>query len=431
MKDIQQLTTLLKELDDQLVTCMRCGMCQSVCPVFNETMLEGDVARGKIALLDSLAKKMVTDAKGVKARLDKCLLCGSCSANCPSGVRVTDIFIKARAILTSYMGLSPVKRAIFRGTLSHPKLFTALIDLGSRFQDAMTTPANAFFGTSCSAAMSPLIGDRHIIPMAKTPLHKKISAINTNPGKSGLKAAFYPGCVVDKVYPGVGDAALKIFSHHGVGVFMPKDQGCCGIPALASGDTKTFGKLFSYNMRLFGQGGFDVLVTPCATCTSTIKKVWPLMAEELDLPQKREAEELAEKTMDISQFLVDRLGVSETDCAGFGKRRKITYHDPCHLGKSLGVYSQPRTVLKAGGKYEFVEMTDANVCCGSGGSFNLQHYETSKKIGNRKRENIISTGAEIVCTSCPACMLQMTDMLSQNKDRIEVRHAVEIYADSL
>jgi ferredoxin len=110
MASMEALARLMRELEDQLVVCMRCGMCQSVCPVFDQTGREADVARGKLALLSGLMESMFDDPEGVYQRLNKCLLCGSCAANCPSGVSVQEIFLKARAILTGYMGLSPAKR---------------------------------------------------------------------------------------------------------------------------------------------------------------------------------------------------------------------------------------------------------------------------------------------------------------------------------
>lgn len=432
MDDIQKLQTLLTELDDQLAVCMRCGMCQSVCPVFTETMLEGDVARGKLALVDSLAKHMVDDAKGVKSRLEKCLLCGSCEANCPSGVKVTDIFIRARAILTGYIGLSPIKQAIFKGGLSHPALFSGVLAMGTKFQGLFTSPANEFFDTTCSKLMAGFIGDRHIVPLADRPLHKEVKPKNTPAGKSGLKVAFYPGCVVDKIYTRIGKASLKVLDHYGVGVYMPGNQGCCGIPALASGDTSTFEKLVKHNVKLFEQEDFDVLITPCATCTSTIKKLWPRYSDSFTLDMQNKIESIASRTMDISEFLVDRLGVTVPEDADNGfMKKKVTWHDPCHLKKSLGVANQPRTLLKAAPGYEFTEMTGADSCCGSGGSFNVQHYETSKNIGTRKQENIVATGAVTVSTGCPGCMMQLTDMLSQNKRNVEVKHVIEIFAERL
>ena len=128
MSGMKELTTLMRELEEQLVVCMRCGMCQAVCPLFMETGLEADVARGKLALLDGLLQEMFKDPKGVFERLNRCLLCGSCAANCPSNVSALEIFIKARAILTGFIKLSPAKKVILREMLSRPGIFDFMVE---------------------------------------------------------------------------------------------------------------------------------------------------------------------------------------------------------------------------------------------------------------------------------------------------------------
>lgn len=430
MADLQKLATMLQELDDQMVACMKCGMCQGVCPVFAESMSEADVTRGKIALLENLAHEMIKDADGVKERLNKCLLCGSCAASCPSGVRIMDIFLKARCIVNGYLGLSPAKKAILRGMLTRPKLFNALLDVGGKFQGLVTSKADEVIGTSCSKLMSPIIGDRHFKPLAKKAFHREVPSLDTTPGASGIKIAFYPGCAVDKFFPSVGMSALKIFKHHGVGVFMPEGQACCGLPSLASGDMESFMRLVQKNVEMFGKAPFDYLVTPCGSCTAAFKEVWPKFAAEMPSAIRHTAMELADKAIDINQFIVDKLGVEVAEEAPKGGT-PVTYHDPCHLDKSLHVTAQPRALLKSNPAYDFREMNEHNRCCGNGGSFNLYHYDVSKKIGERKRQNIVDSGAKVVTTGCPACMLQMSDLLSQHGDGITVKHVIEIYAETL
>lgn len=426
MADINKLALMFKELDDQLVSCMRCGMCQAVCPVFAQSGREADVARGKLALLDGLASEMLSDPEGVNDKLNRCLLCGTCQANCPSGVSVMDIFIKARAIMTGYFGLPPVKQAIFRGMLRNPKLFNQLTTMGAKFQGLFTKKVDDMLGSSCARFNAPVIGDRHFNTLADKPFHKIVPEMDTAAGKSGIRVAFYVGCAVDKIFPQVGEAIMKVLEHHGVGVYLPKGQACCGIPVLSSGDTDTFDNLIDQNVKLFKDGDFDYLITGCATCTSTIKELWPRMYHGASV-NKYELAQLEKKTMDISQFLVDVLGVEPRDVTG---KCSVTYHDPCHLKNSLGITSQPRTMIKAAG-CEFKEMNEAGTCCGCGGSFNVAHYELSKKIGTRKAENIIDAKVQTAATSCPACMLQMTDMLSQKGAKMDVRHVIELYADSL
>ena len=429
MADIKQLVSMLKELDDNLVGCMRCGMCQAVCPVYGATFQEGDVTRGKIALLENLASELVENPQGVNEKLNRCLLCGSCQANCPSGVKIMDIFLRARAILAAYEGFNLVERAIFRGVLQQPGLFNSLLDMGSKFQGLFVKDASNVVGTSCAPLFNSIIGDRHFPKLAKSALHQKHASLDIPAGKSGLRVAFFPGCVTDKMFPNVGEACLKVFQHHGVGVFMPKNLACCGIPALASGDRTAYDKLVTTNLAKLAQGSFDYLVTPCGTCTATLKEIWPLMADSLPAEQREAINRLHDKIMDVTAFVVDVLKVALPQAQTGGK--KITYHDSCHLKKSLGVAAQPRQLLQSNSNYEFVEMAEADRCCGSGGSFTLKHYDLSKTIGQRKRDNIVQSGAQVAAAGCPACMMQMMDMLSHNHDNIAVKHVMEVYAESL
>ncbi|MFA4901911.1 MAG: (Fe-S)-binding protein [Desulfobaccales bacterium] len=433
MSSIKELARLMKELEAQLVSCMRCGLCQAVCPLFAETGREADVARGKLALLDGLAQEILKNPQGVQDHLNRCLLCGSCAANCPSGVKVLDIFIKARAILAGYLGLSPVKKAIFRGLLSKPDWFNRILAWGAKFQGIFVKPVDDLLGSSCARFMSPLLADRHFKALAPVPWHRQIPRRDTAPGASGLKVAFFVGCLIDKIFPQVGEATLTVLEHHGVGVYLPASQGCCGIPALSSGDTQTFQELVRLNLELLDDPAVpcDYLVTACATCSSTIKKLWPLMMQDASLAEQKKVADLAARTLDISQFLVDKVGVTPAAPGSEDGKIAITYHDPCHLKKSLGVAAQPRVLLQANPGYVLKEMSESDWCCGCGGSFNLQHYETSAAIGTRKRDNIVKSHSRVVATGCPACMLQITDMLSQAGMRITVKHAVEIYAEAL
>lgn len=427
MASMEAIARLMRELEDQLIVCMRCGMCQSVCPVFDQTGREADVARGKLALLSGLMEQMFDDPEGVYERLSRCLLCGSCAANCPSGVKVQDIFLKARAILSGYMGLPPAKRLILRGMLARPALFDRLTEWGARFQTLFTRPVNDIVGTSCARVMSPLLKGRHFRTLAKVPFHRQVPALDRPTGKSGLKVALFTGCLIDKMFTNIAYSTLQVLEHLGVGLFLPENQGCCGIPALSSGDLDTFGKLLDHNLARFADGDFDVLVTACATCTSTIHEIWPIMTDER---HRETAKQLAEKTMDINQFLVNQVGL-KPPAAKTGSKHAVTYHDPCHLKKGLNVFSEPRAVIQATPGYQLKEMTQPDWCCGMGGSFNLQYYDISKGIGEKKAAQIKATGADTLATGCPACMIQISDMLSRAGAGIAVRHPIELLAEAL
>ncbi|MBU2628683.1 MAG: (Fe-S)-binding protein, partial [Proteobacteria bacterium] len=246
----------------------------------------------------------------------------------------------------------------------------------------------------------------------------------------GPRVAFFSGCLIDKIFPRVGIATVKVLLHHNFQVIIPRNQGCCGIPALAAGDTLTFLSLVKYNLDLFPVEKFDYLVTACATCTSTLKKLWPSMVQNQTPGLEKQVSLLAEKTLDISQFLSSVAGL-ELQSESSETPKIVTYHDPCHLAKSLGVRKEPRDVIHASSGYTLKEMADPDRCCGMGGSFNLYHYDLSSKIGKIKKENIEATGCHTIATSCPACMMHISDMLSKGSSHIDIKHPIELYAQGI
>jgi len=299
-------------------------------------------------------------------------------------------------------------------------------------QGLFSRQADPILGSSCARFNSPVIKDRHFLPLAKSPLHSEMGEVDEPAGSSGIKVGFYPGCLVDKIFLDVGRDAMDLLRRRGHGIFLPGEQVCCGIPALSSGDRQGFERLVGRILNQFEDTGIDYLITPCATCTATIRTVWPLMAEYLPEGEKQRVQSLAEKTRDITEFLAEDLeeapGEAESDS---GDKPVITYHDPCHLQKTLSIAQAPRRLIRAHPGYAFREMGVPDRCCGMGGSFNLQHYDLSRRVGDRKAEDIISTGADTVATACPACMIQLVDRLSRTGKSVRVVHAVQVYAQAM
>ncbi len=435
MSDISRIAQALMKLDDQLADCMRCGLCQAVCPVFGATGKESDVTRGKLALLDNLAHKMIQDADAVEEKIGRCLLCGSCQANCPSGVSIMEIFMAARQALAEYKGLPATKKFVFRSVLAHPRLFSTLTRVAAPMQGLIMHKTGAF--TYDLPLFKKLVGERHIKKLPAMSLRAAHKELPTE-GTSGIRVLFFPGCMADKYYTSVGDACLKALRYHGIGVSMPSGLTCCGIPALASGDLKGFLQETKKNLSVIATelvgGGIDYIVTPCGSCTATLKEWWPRYAGEFSQEDRKTIRAVEEKVMDISAFLVDVLHVDAqkpADADPAVRRVRVTFHDSCHLKKGLGIAAQPRALIRMNPVYELAEMAEADRCCGCGGSFTLFHYDLSKQIGQRKRENIVKSGASVVATGCPACMMQISDMLSQNRDNVRVKHPIEIYAEAL
>jgi len=212
-----------------------------------------------------------------------------------------------------------------------------------------------------------------------------------------------------------------------VEVVVPKEQGCCGAPVfLGAGDFDTGRKMADTNVKAFE--GLDYVISDCATCTSALKDYAKFLA---DTPQREEAyTRFADKVLDISQFVVDvlKLPASAYQPSAEARGKKVTWHDPCHLSRHLGITSQPRQIIKSIPEVQYVEMPNADRCCGMAGAFSLYYYDLSKQIADKKAEAIESTGADIVVSSCPGCEIQLIDSLLRNKVPVKVMHIMELVA---
>lgn len=434
MNDMEQLRQSLLKIDDLLASCMRCGNCQAVCPVFSQTCREADVARGKIVLLQNLAYELIKDPKAVEERLTRCLLCGACEHNCSTGVKTLEIFVEGRIALTQYLKLSPIKKFIFQSLLTHPKLFKNAIRTGSLFQGLILRRQKNKQNTATAPLLKPFLGARHIPTLPKKQLSEKYGVLVGDKSKK-YNVIFYPGCMSDKVYTQIGDAVLSLLFHYDVGVIMPDDFSCCGLPALASGDKNGFDALVKNNIGVFERigldHGVDYIVSACPSCTETLHKWWLQLSGNYSLKERDVSQKISAKAIDMHDFLYNVLKIDTSKTTPKENAAVITYHESCHLKKSLGISKEVRELLKLNENYVLKEMAEADKCCGCGGSFTLTQPELSLKIGTRKWKNIVDSGAEEVVTACPACMMQIADMLGRNQTDMKVRHSLEILAETL
>lgn len=429
---MESLARLFKELESDLSKCARCGMCMSVCPLYAETRNETDVARGKLALLDGMKEKMFDHPHGVKERLDRCLLCGACGKHCPNSVATLAIFLKARSLLSGVAGLSPVKKYLLKKMLANPDRLEKWAARGAKFQNRFIKKESPTLGTA-SLGFPAALGERHFLPLAEKPFHQTYTQEDAKPEAGESTVLFYPGCLIDYVFPNIGQAVMKALHHHRVRVILPETQACCGMPAMAAGDRETAEKLMRLNLAQFEKHSFDHLITACPTCAYAIKKIWPMILAKEEDGITSLLTTLGEKTLDISQFIASRMDPEEEKeiRTGSDEAKIITYHDPCHLKKSLNISSEPRALISDRHKYRLVEMNQSDRCCGMGGSFGIEHYELSNRIGNAKLTDILATNCDIVASGCPACMMQLSHILSKSQSRILVKHPIEIYAEKI
>lgn len=412
-----------EEWKQQLVKCIRCGTCRSVCPVFKEENNENTTARGKVQLLEGVVDGAVKLTPILQERFNKCLLCKACVKGCPSGVRTDLLFLSARNANARKNSLPLAKRLAFKGLTFH-KLFDTGLRVGSVMQNMFMKRSADGRGNQMRFNIpgSGLDLRRIIPPLAEKPLRDLVPEKITVANPKG-NAVFFTGCMLNYIYPEAGLAVIDILKKNGWNVTVAADQNCCGTPAFTSGDQDTGRTLAANNVRILS-GDYDAIITGCASCGDALKNEYGEIITDADL--RHQWEEIVPKVLDISEFVV-KFG----DPALFGPLPlKITYHDPCHLVRGMNVSKQPRQIFAAIPELKFYEMKDADVCCGAGGTFSMAYYDLSRRINDHKLDHAEATGADYLVTGCSACRMHITDGLSQRNSPMKVMHTAELIDQS-
>ena len=244
------------------------------------------------------------------------------------------------------------------------------------------------------------------------------------------KVALFVTCMVDAMYPRVGMASVELLEQHGAEVVFPENQTCCGQPAFNAGHRKEARKLALSFLDVFGplvEGGeVDAIVAPSGSCVATVKHSFHILLEDRVPEDIRERARLVgERTHELTEYLVDVLGVEST---GARVTRPITYHACCHLLRELEVDRQPRALLQSLQGGDFVELEEAEECCGFGGAFAVWNPEISTEMGQRKARHLDATGAELVAVGDVGCMAHINGVLVRGGHRCRAVHIAEILA---
>ena len=229
-------------------------------------------------------------------------------------------------------------------------------------------------------------------------------------------------CLVDGIYPQVGDALVKIFRKLEIDMICPVRQTCCGQPAFNSGYRREAAAAARRFIEIFESA--DVIVCPSGSCVTMVRHHYPELFEDNPAWRQR-ALQVAEKTYELTEYLVD---VLEVDSLGAQYDGKITYHDSCHLLRGLRIKEQPRRLLGSVSGAEFVEMNDSDRCCGFGGSFSVKYADISAAMVEDKVKNIVDSGADTVVGCDMGCLMNIQGMLSRKGSDIKVMHIAQILA---
>lgn len=412
------MPTAAEELAETLKLCNKCGLCLAGCPIYKVTGIEWTSARGRVALLRSAFLDERLALTDLNDPIFNCLTCNGCTEHCPPGVPTGDIIFRARQELLQKKGDSWTQRLLFQKLLPNPEMIykasrlLRLADVTGLRTLARKTGLTRLVGDAGKAeAMVPRVPSSEGLKAIKRMVRKL--------DKPKHHAAYFVGCYAPNFAPERAAATIRVLNKNQVEVTVP-DFVCCGLPAAGYGEMESARDLAKKNIELAEKLKVDAVVTPCASCSSFLKDYTKLLADDPEWADK--AKDFASKVRDISEFLVD-IGLN----AEMGElQKKVTFHDPCHLAHYQKIKDQPRTILKSIPGVEFIEMGEADMCCGAAGSYAFKNYDLSQKVLERKMDNVAKTGADTLVSSCPACIMQLSCGVGQQKLPVSVLEIVEL-----
>lgn len=411
----------LPPVKEQIMKCVRCGKCRSVCPVFEEIRNETAAPRGHVFMVQMLRDGKVAPKSEVYEKLGNCLLCETCSVNCPSGIDVHELNAAARSYIYEN-NPSAGKELIFDTLWTRPGLLrTSTWLMGGVQKLGLQSLARNIGLTKILPGDLPK-AEKIMTNVPTRSARKQLPKFNPAKGEKKYTVGYFLGCATDLLNPEVAKATVDMLTRYGCDVIIPKDMKCCGLPHVANGKMDTARKLAAHNIKIFNSYNLDYIVSDCASCSSALShKNTEFLLGGLKIED--EARDFSNKVMDLTQFLVEVLDVQFPE-KNIKKKTRVTYHDPCHLANAQGIKAAPRELLRRIPEVEFVEMPGANKCCGGSGTYSLTHYDMSMKILDKKMDNAMSTGAAKLATCCPSCTMQLRHGAERSHWNCEVVHPV-------
>jgi len=398
----------------ELDLCARCGKCRLVCPVFQETLSESMVARGRIELAEAFVEGRLKDSKRLEQILGSCIKCLRCASECPSSVPYSVLITGARNRVGVWPGSSMPVRFALRHIVPHRRIFAAMLKTASLLMRLWPGKRNG------RLRHLPLLfaGWRWLPQIVWRQAVLRFDGADAGPPATGgadkaRTVAFFAGCLTNYVYPRIAESSVRLLERAGYRVIVPKEQVCCGTPALSMGDLKAFRRVAAMNRDILLECNPDVIVTPCATCGSSLKNEYEhiLGADPWrGVPVRSVVELLAEAGAAAGESAV-----------------RVTYHDPCHLAHVRGVRKEPRLLLDS---FDYVEMREADRCCGGGGTFTMLYPDLSEKVSAHKVRAIEDAAPDVVATACPGCIMHLEHLMADAGQDVMVKHVVEVLEDA-
>jgi glycolate oxidase iron-sulfur subunit len=438
-KQAKAHTHLASRLDannEQLLTCVHCGLCLPACPTYRALGNENDSPRGRVYLMRGVVEGKLNIGESFISHIDLCLGCRACESACPSSVPYGHLLEAARAEVS----IAKARRGSFSERLVRfalNKVFTrpALLRAGMRLTRWLRDSGLAelafeteLVGGRLRFALALLLATRSPVLKRAQPANRRRSASTSESDvatkaerpKDKLNVALLRGCVMEGLFGATNRATERVLARNGCEIVEVEKQMCCGALHSHAGQIETAKQLARANVDAFLASGCERIIVNAAGCGAAMKEYGALLADD---PQyMEEARAFSSQVKDITELLAER-GIAKP---ANSIKRRVAYDAPCHLYHAQRVTQAPIDVLKAVPGLELVPLRGSDSCCGGAGIYNLQHPELSSEILADKLAAIRESGADTVATANPGCIMQLGAGVRLNQMHVDVVHPVEL-----
>jgi glycolate oxidase iron-sulfur subunit len=402
--------------------CVHCGFCLPSCPTYVLWGAEADSPRGRIYLMNQgLNGEPLSDS--MVEHFDRCLGCMSCVTACPSGVKYDRLIEDTRAQVERRHTRTWKDRA-------RREAIFALFPYPRRLR-LLRGPLQAYRKSGLDKIVGPLLP--RLSPTLATleslaphlrrvpPPPRRVAARGPRRAVVGMLT----GCVQGAFFPDVNSATVRILAAEGCDVLIPPSQGCCGALSVHNGRRAEAERFARKLIDTFERTGMDYFVVNAAGCGSSLKEYDVLLAD--DRKYAKRAAAFAAKVRDLSELLHDLGPVAPRHPLPI----TVAYHDACHLGHAQGVRQQPRTLLKGIPGLTLREIADPEICCGSAGIWNVLNPVPAAELGDRKATDVLATGAQVLVTANPGCLMQVASAVRRQGGTIALAHTAQVLDASI
>ncbi|MGO4886658.1 (Fe-S)-binding protein [Anaerobacillus sp. MEB173] len=427
-----QLLELQKELNyGKTNSCVQCGYCLPVCPTYSTMGKETHSPRGRINLVKMAGEGRITDLSLLEEPLDLCLGCRACETACPTGVEYGAILEASRAALTrrkKYRSSTKVVRNLLFEKVFPSRL--AMKTLGNGLWLYQKSGMQKLARKSGVMKKLPLnLGKiEAIVPEAVSPSERnRLPSFIKAKGEKKYTVAFFTGCIMDAMFARINRLSVELLAAVGCDVYIIENQTCCGALHAHAGELDQAVSLAKKNIAAFEENDVDFVVNNAGGCGAMLHEYSHLLAEDCQWSERAQA--FSAKSKDISEVLVLCGGVTIPD----HDRERVTYQPSCHMTNVQKVTEEPRELIKLIPNIDFIEMNQADMCCGSAGIYNIVNHEESMEILDQKMENVKKTNSHIILTTNPGCLLQMKLGIEREnlQGQTKALHLIEYLAEAV